>query len=92
VVEGYVHPEHEVILSAALKNHPKMIHLDMLKEGMRYMGVEPTPAALTRLMEVAQTNPQQFHTFAKKARSHYFMAKDAQANRVNRQRAQKGVK
>lgn len=86
---GGVNPDHVKILEAALKQHPKLAHMGMLREGMPFMGIDPTPAALSRLAEVAQTNPQQFHSFVRQARSHYFMSKDALSNRRNRQQGKK---
>lgn len=71
-------PDHRARIEAALANHPRKINYGMFTQGLSMMGVRPTPANLTRVADLADSDPKQFTELTRRARGNFITANDKQ--------------
>lgn len=77
-------PDHRARLEAALSNHPLKVNYGMFTQGLSLMGVRPTPANLTRIADLSESDPKQFTELTRRARGHFFTTVDQKRGKRKR--------
>lgn len=77
-------PDHRTRIEAALAGHPRKTTYGMFTQGLSMMGVRPTPANLTRVADLADSDPKQFTELTRRARGNFIAANDKQRGQRKR--------
>jgi hypothetical protein len=77
-------PDHRQRIETALAGHPRKMNYGMFTQGLSMMGVRPTPANLTRVADLADSDPKQFTELARRARGNFITAADKERGKRKR--------